>query len=80
MKLWLLRPCMDRPEWDPWYDKAFGFVVRAANEQTARQLAASDAGDEGKDAWLSPQSSTCEILTRHDSLEPEIVISDFYSA
>lgn len=36
MKLWLLRPVVgldenDNPWW-PWYDKAFGFVVRAETE------------------------------------------------
>ena len=36
MRLWLLRPQEgliegDNP-WDPWYDKAFGFVVRAETE------------------------------------------------
>lgn len=33
MKLWLLRPIeTEGPNlWDPWYDKAFGFVVRAKN-------------------------------------------------
>lgn len=36
MKIWLLRPIDGCDEWNPWYDKAFGFVVRAAREQEAR--------------------------------------------
>jgi hypothetical protein len=40
----------------------FGFVIRAANEDKARGLAASNCGDEGPDAWLSERSSTCVEL------------------
>lgn len=42
LKLWLLEPrcdsegCNPAP-WRPWYDKAFGFVVRAENEELARR-------------------------------------------
>jgi len=54
MKLWLLRPVdglkkNDNP-WKPWYDKAFGFVVRADTEEEARALAHADAGDENREA------------------------------
>ena len=42
MKLWLLRPREDLPydkdPWEPWYDKAFGFVVRAETEERARAI------------------------------------------
>jgi hypothetical protein len=34
--------------WHPWYDKAFGFVVRADNERAARELAAANGGDEDR--------------------------------
>jgi len=50
MPLWLLRPREDLPvednPWEPWYDKAFGFVVRAKTEAIARQLANADGGAE----------------------------------
>ena len=43
MKLWLVRPIEtdddgDDP-WEPWYDKAFGFVIRAESDQKAREIA-----------------------------------------
>ena len=40
MRLWLLRPFQGHPRWNPWYDKAFGFVVRAETAQDARMLVA----------------------------------------
>lgn len=40
MKLWLLRPIDPHGGlWDPWFDKIFGFVVRAETETEARTLA-----------------------------------------
>lgn len=39
MKIWLLRPIDGCDEWNPWYDKAFGFVVCANSEQEAREAA-----------------------------------------
>jgi hypothetical protein len=52
MKLWILRPVnglskVDNP-WEPWYDKAFGFVARAETEAEARVLAHGDAGEENR--------------------------------
>ena len=92
MKLWLLRPVRSEREdtaWDPWYDKAFGFVVRAETEEQARQMANGNGGDEcgpvksyvyrtGGDPWLDPKQSTCEELTADG--EAEIIIRDFASA
>ena len=71
MKLWHLTPNpalaekYDRAQnpWEPWYDKNFGFVIRAKNEASARQIAADNASDEGKDAWLKAEFSDCRILT-----------------
>src|SRR5947209_6503280 len=63
MKLWMLRPLKDdSAPWLPYYDRMFGFVVRAATEEAARSLAASSCGDEGSDAWLSGRSATCVEL------------------
>lgn len=78
--LYFLKPILgitpDR--WDPWFDKAFGFVVRAENEPKARQIAAYNCGDEGEDAWVNPKLSSCEILTADG--EPGMIIQDFHSA
>jgi hypothetical protein len=79
MKLYLLRPVNDQAgAWDPWYDKAFGFVVRAVNEPAARALACEEYGDEGEAVWLDPSQTTCEELTADGP--QEIVLRDFHSA
>ncbi len=94
MNLWILRPVENRDDgddpWDPWYDKAFGFVVRATTEKKARHLANEEAGDENRGEfggkkiantstpWLDPKYSTCEPLI--DEGDPGVVIQDFASA
>ncbi|MBI4029157.1 MAG: hypothetical protein HY376_02220 [Candidatus Blackburnbacteria bacterium] len=55
MKLWLLKPREDVLEkdednpWDPWYDKTFGWVIRADTEEEARSIAQNQGGDEIED-------------------------------
>ena len=98
MKLWILRPVESlKPGDNPWemlYDdvKAMGFVVRAEDEQSARQFAQEQACDEinndymvdGKvirqqrSPWLDPAYSTCIPLT--DDGEAGIVIHDICNA
>lgn len=89
MKLWILRPVESLSDsespWEPWYDKAFGFVVLAADEKEARRLADKEAGDENRDndcntihPWLESKYSTCiELLVEG---EPRVIIRDFASA
>jgi len=74
MKLWILRPIEGSGEWDPWYDKTFGFVIRAECEKDARAIAAERHSDEGKTAWESDESSTCKMLL--DEGDAGIVIQD----
>jgi hypothetical protein len=94
MKLWLLkaREDLDKNDdpWEPWYDKAFGFVVRAENEERAREIAQSNGGDEkrryrgnwnGYDKlypWIDPKYSTCVELTTEG--QEGMVLMDFHSA
>lgn len=79
MRLWLLRPYAEgQGSWDPWDDKAFGFVVAAPDEEIARNLAASDAGDEGSNAWLDDAQSMCIELEAAG--ECRIIIRDFAHA
>lgn len=83
LRLWLLQPTRtDKGNshrfWTPWYDKAFGFVVRAANEADARILAATEHGDEGEYAWLDATASTCVELTANGM--EEVVLRDFSRA
>jgi len=86
MKLWLLRPVSDGKgsPWHPWYDKAFGFIVRAETEQRARELAQAQGGDEVRayrvasiPAWTDPTLSTCVEVTTDG--EQEVVLCDFRS-
>ncbi len=76
MRLWLLRPVYDgnAEPWNPWYDKTFGFVVRAETESDARKFASADCGGEGENAWLDSDYSTCEALTADGT--PAVIIKD----
>jgi len=96
MKLYLLRPkepygdigSVDGDPWKPLYDKCFGFVIRAEDEQRARQMADDEAGDENdgefmgeKTAntltpWLDDKYSTCTELTANG--EEELVVMDYH--
>lgn len=94
MKLWLLRPveglAKNNDPWEPWYDKAFGFVVRAETEEQARAVAMKEAGDEGHrwgagfkkrmdvPAWTDAKYSTCvELLPDGPA---GVVLRDFAAA
>ena len=94
MKLWLLKardelPNGDNP-WVPWYDKSFGFVVRAETEEQARQIAHENAGDENRgeflqttiadteQPWLAPKYSECTELLQDGAAE--MVLQDFHAA
>lgn len=78
-RLWILEPInpSDGP-WEPWYDKAFGFVVRACSEQEARSFAAEESGDEGGRPWLSSEFTTCEVLTHKG--DTGVILQDYHSA
>lgn len=92
--LWLLRPknflpADDNP-WNPWYDKCFGFVIRADSEKEARKLANENGRDEcrgeffGKRVsntttpWLDEEYSTCVEVP--DIGPSEIVMQDNHDA
>ncbi len=64
MKLWILTPVkgLDKKDnpWEPWYDKAFGFVVRAETEEEAREFAHSNAGDENRGESLSTKTTNTD--------------------
>lgn len=88
MKLWLLRPVEKLPKdnnpWEPWYDKFFGFVVRAETEAEAREQAQSERGDETYSeggtipVWTDPELSTCVELSPEG--DAEVIIYDFAKA
>lgn len=90
MKLWLLRPMENLPgdddPWKPWYDKVFGFVVRAKNELEARKLGDANADHENRGTflykktsntlhpWLDEKYASCTELTNNG--EPGVVIAE----
>lgn len=78
MKLYILRPSKDSDLWRPWYDKAFAFVIRAGSEMEARDIAAENCGQEGRQAWLSYASSECDELTPDGDIE--MIVRDYASA
>ena len=57
----------------PIYDTNREVVVRAKNASHARQLAADKAGDEGREAWLSPKRSTCRQIKVEGPAEVVII-------
>ena len=79
MNIYLLRPFnTESGPWKPWYDKAFGFVVRAANEEEARRFASLEHGDEGQFPWFDKLATSCEILNGEG---PEgVIIKDYARA
>ena len=94
MKIFELRPVEnlkvgDNP-WEPWYDKSFGFIVRAETETETRKIANENAGDENrgeflngkiantKTPWLDKKYSTCVELTGEG--EAEMIMEYFARA
>lgn len=81
MKLWLLKADEGNPAWHPWYDKTFGYVVRAETEKEARALAQENGGPETEGnpscpAWT--EYASCVELTADGSAE--IVLEHYRSA
>ena len=60
--LWLLQPKnnlkKDDNPWDPWFDKCFGFVIRAKDEKSAREFADANAGEENRGGFLRKRAIT----------------------
>ena len=94
MKLWILRPvdglAKNDDPWEPWYNKALGFVVRAETEAEARAMAHAEAGDENRgmflcrktadtnEPWKNAKYSTCTELLPEGTAE--VVMQDFARA
>lgn len=62
MKLWRLKEIDGAAPWRGHYDVTTEIIVRAKTEEEARDLAQWEAQDEGKQAWLNPAYSTCEVI------------------
>lgn len=68
--LWRLQPKnnlkKDDNPWDPWFDKCFGFVIRAKDEKSAREYADANAGEENRGGFLGKRA-----ITRHPWLDTD---------
>lgn len=61
-------------------DKAEGFVVVAESEPEARQLAASQAGDEGSDYWYRPDVTVTHVGVAFAHIAgPDILLRAFHA-
>jgi hypothetical protein len=65
----------------PRRDTAAGFVVVAHDEDMARALAASQAGDEGPGVWASQNLSECHRIGASvvAGQSPAVLMRDFFS-
>ncbi len=76
MKLFKLAPINTGPDsdWDVWYDKMFGIVVRAENEQDARIIAAAACGVEKPELWRDATKTSCVVVTLKG--EPAVILRE----
>jgi len=84
MKTFILRPRRDLDEnnnpWEPWYNKSFGFIIRAENEKEAREIAQESGGDETnkkRKAWGERYSTCVELEAITDK---GVIMQDFAKA
>lgn len=57
------------------HDEAFGFVVRAENESSARIIVSLQCGDEGSSVWLDSSMTSCEELKKTG--KSEVILRDY---
>lgn len=80
--IWLLRPIDDNAgPWNPWYDRCFGFVVRANSEQEARLATEAQGGAEQRNhtnPWLDQALTTCIPLNLEGPTE--VIMTDVANA
>lgn len=67
-------PCNDNP-WIPWYDKTFGYIIRAVSEEAARTIAHED---DGEMPWKDDRYSLCTEITPKG--KAEILLEDHHAA
>lgn len=94
MKVFELRPAKDPKDndnpWEPWFNKCFGFIIRAETEAKARKIAHENAGEENrgeflnkkitktKSPWLDKKYSTCIEVASNGN--PGIIMEDIAKA
>lgn len=77
-----ISPSIEDSPWDPWYDKCFGFVIRAMTDFDARHIADANAGHENDfwsiHPWLDENMSTC--IKIDDTMGAGLIIKDVQKA
>lgn len=74
-----IEECKVAPNGRQWnYDCNHGFLIEATSAQEARELAAEQAADEGAEAWLKEEYSTCSPLV--PKKYPSIILTAFNAA
>ena len=68
--------------WVPWYDKTFGFVIKATSEKKARKIAQERSGDEtgiwgfnDNEVWTDPDLVSCIPLEQYNG-DPVVIYRD----
>jgi hypothetical protein len=64
----------------PSYGEFGGFVIIADTEREARRRASCNAGDEGREVWLSMNCSTCTIIGESSESKMKIKWRPLYAA
>lgn len=88
--VWVLTPRDDRniddvsDPWSPWFDKNFGFIIRAESETRAREIAQENAGGETRDnrdegVWTDPSLAACVPIEEYGG-DDEVLMRDFARA
>ena len=78
MHLFILKPhdnFLVTDPWDPRYDKVYAQIVRAGNESLAREMSTLNCGDEGANAWLDSEFSSCDIISAEG--EAGFIVRDY---
>ena len=70
---------LSRPPESVRYDENYGFTITAPDEYTARLIAASNSGDEGRSTWTNIALSSCTVIgvLTHPDPTPRIILSSF---
>jgi hypothetical protein len=63
------------------YAETEALVIAARSEHEARTIASMECGEEGREAWLDTERSSCMIIA-HECIfsEPIVVVKDFFEA
>ena len=64
---------------DPTYDCYDGFIVASKLAKSARVIASTNFGDEGREVWLGSDSTCEKIGTALKGIKEGIILADFHA-